>query len=101
MLTSLEKKVLFLVEKIPLGKITTYKEIAKALNLEKGSRFVGNSLRKNPEPIKIPCHRVIKSNGFLGGYFWGKNKKIELLKKEGVIVKNNKIFNYKNIIFKF
>jgi len=55
------------------------------------SRAVGNALRKNPKPMIIPCHRVVKSNGDIGGYSEGKNLKKELLEKEGVTVENGKI----------
>jgi methylated-DNA-[protein]-cysteine S-methyltransferase len=79
-----QKKVLNIVKKIPRGKVTSYKEIAKALKNPKASQAVGQALAKNPLPLKIPCHRVIKSNGSLGGYSLGARKKKILLKNEGV-----------------
>jgi len=86
------EKVLNLTKKIPKGKVTTYKEIAKALNT-KAYRAVGTSLRKNTKPITIPCHRVVKSNGTIGAYKGKPNskEKTKLLKKERIKVKNNKI----------
>ncbi|KAF9558390.1 DNA binding methylated-DNA--cysteine S-methyltransferase [Agrocybe pediades] len=80
------------VTTIPHGKVTTYKEISQAIG---GSpRSVGSALRNNPFSPKVPCHRVIASNLFLGGFFgeWGKdhktgkryNDKIALLSQEGV-----------------
>ncbi len=86
------QKVLQLTKRIPRGKVTTYKEIARELN-SKAYRAVGTALKNNKNPIKIPCHRVINSDGSVGGYSGKKNskKKIKLLLKEGVKIKNNKI----------
>jgi methylated-DNA-[protein]-cysteine S-methyltransferase len=97
-----QQKVLDLVKKIPKGKITTYKEIGKALK-RKGQvyRAVGRALHDNKTPIVIPCHRVIKSTGELGGYSRGTKKKITLLRKEGIQIKKNKIINFKKRLFKF
>ena len=89
-----------LLSQIPKGRISTYKEIAKALNT-KAYRAVGNAMRKNPNPIFIPCHRIIRSNGKIGGYALGINKKIDLLQKEGILIKKNKVLNYKKIIHSF
>ena len=72
MLTEFEKQVLETVKKIPRGKVATYKEVAKAIGKPFAYRAVGNALAKNPYPIKIPCHRVIKSDLSLGGYSQGK-----------------------------
>jgi methylated-DNA-[protein]-cysteine S-methyltransferase len=94
------KKVLDLLKKIPKGKITTYKEIANALNT-KAYRAVGSALNKNPHHIIVPCHRVVNSNGNLGGFGLGAEKKIELLEQEGVKVKEGKIENFKKKLFKF
>jgi len=73
------------IKKIPKGSVRTYNEIAIAINHPKSYRAVANACKKNPHPIIIPCHRVIRSNGRIGGYF-GKEKiiqKINLLKDEG------------------
>lgn len=88
MLTEFQKRVYNLVNKIPKGKVTTYKAIAK--KLKSSPRAVGKALNKNPWPIKIPCHRVIKSDGKIGGYKLGIKKKIELLKKEGIKIEFKK-----------
>jgi methylated-DNA-[protein]-cysteine S-methyltransferase len=69
---------------IPEGKVTTYGDIARALGHPHASRVVGRILNKNPNPIVTPCHRVIKSDGNIGGYAFGKMRKKELLKKEGL-----------------
>lgn len=69
---------------IPEGKVTTYGDIARALGHPRASRRVGRILNKNSNPILIPCHRVIMSDGSIGGYALGKARKKELLKKEGL-----------------
>lgn len=79
-----------LVKKVPEGKVTTYKEIAKALNT-KAYRAVGNALNKNPYWPRIPCHRVIKDNGEVGGFARGREEKIKLLEKEGVRVSGGRV----------
>ena len=89
-----------LLSKIPEGKISTYKEIAKALNT-KAYRAVGNAIAKNPNPIVVPCHRVINSNGLIGGYALGVNKKISLLKKEGMTIRKGKVVDYEKNIYSF
>ncbi len=83
------KKLYKILKAIPKGKVTTYKELSRILNIH--PRKVGLLLKKNPYPIKIPCHRVVYSNGKIGGYSLGIEKKIELLRKEGVEIKNNKV----------
>ncbi|MGI0040249.1 MAG: MGMT family protein [Nitrososphaera sp.] len=74
-----------LLVRIPEGKITTYGDIAKALGHPGASRAVGRILNKNPNPIVVPCHRVVMSDGSIGGYaLGGKTMKKELLTKEGL-----------------
>ena len=94
------EKVLELTKKIPKGKITTYKIIAEKLNT-KAYRAVGTALHNNKKPIVIPCHRVVNSNGFIGGYGGGVRKKIKLLEKEKIKVKNKKIKNFEKVLFRF
>ncbi len=74
------------LSKIPKGEVRTYKQIAKSIGKPKSSRAVANACAKNPYPIVIPCHRVIRSDGTIGGYSGqgGVKLKKELLKKEGV-----------------
>ena len=85
---------------IPKGKVSTYKEIAKKMN-SKAYRAIGSLIGKNPNAPKVPCHRVVASNGDLGGYAFGLDKKIKLLKDEDVLVENGKVVNFKEKIFKF
>ena len=75
------------IKKIPKGQTKTYKDIAVALKKPKSSRAVANACGKNPLLIEIPCHRVIRSDGKLGGYSGkgGINQKRKLLKEEGVL----------------
>ena len=93
------KKVYELCRKIPKGKVSTYKLVAEALN-SKAYRLVGQALNKNPYAPEVPCHRVITSNGNLGGFASGIKNKIKLLRQEGIEIKNNKI-NLKKFLFKF
>ena len=91
--------------KIPSGKITTYGLIAKKLDT-KAYRAVGNACRNNPYAPRVPCHRVVKSDGTIGG-FAGKTKgktvqnKIELLRREKVQVKDGKIIDFEKVLFRF
>ena len=77
-----EKKVLRCVMSIPLGQVRTYKWVARKAGKPKAYRAVGNALNKNPFPLLIPCHRVVKSNGDIGGYGLGKNLKKDLINLE-------------------
>jgi len=94
----IRKKVLEATKKIPKGKISTYHEIAKAIGEPKASRAIGNALNKNPFAPIVPCHRVIKSNGEIGGFASGSKEKEKLLKSEGLSVKNHKIKNFDLLI---
>ncbi|MDO8537710.1 MAG: MGMT family protein [archaeon] len=97
---SFNERVWDACKKIPKGKVSTYGEIAKAIGSKDSSRAVGNALNKNPFAPIVPCHRVIQSNGSIGGFADGTNKKIKLLKNEGIEIKNNKI-NIDKFLFKF
>ena len=93
------KKVYGLCKKIPKGRVSTYKEIAEALNC-KAHRAVGNALNKNPYK-EVPCHRIVKSSGHVGGFALGTKKKMEMLRKEGIKIKNNRIENFEEVLFRF
>lgn len=81
---SFTQKVYKVVSKIPKGKILTYKEVAKRAGNEKAFRSVGTILSKNTDIKNVPCHRVIRSDGGMGGYaFGGPEKKKKILKNEG------------------
>lgn len=84
-----------LKDKVPAGKVITYGRLAKLINHPKAYRAVGSAMHKNPFAPEVPCHRVVKSGGELGGFAKGIKRKIQLLKREGVIVKAGKIVNFK------
>ena len=97
-----EEKCYDLISQIPAGSISKYKEVAKALNT-KAYRAVGSAMAKNPNPIIVPCHRVIKSNGDVGLYSYkdGIQTKIALLQNEGIDIEGKKVIGFKNKLFRF
>jgi methylated-DNA-[protein]-cysteine S-methyltransferase len=88
--TNFEKEVILEVAKIPYGDVKTYKEIAKSMN-SNAFRAVGTAIGKNPFPILIPCHRVIRSDGKIGGFRGGTAMKVEILKNEGIQIEDYKL----------
>ncbi|MCC6905801.1 MAG: methylated-DNA--[protein]-cysteine S-methyltransferase [Anaerolineae bacterium] len=90
MLTPFQREVLRVVASIPAGAVMTYREVAAAVGRPRASRAVGNAVARNPVPIVIPCHRVVASNGLLGGYSGGGGirDKISLLRLEGAPVQH-------------
>ena len=84
--TKFQLKVWKYLKKIPKGQIRTYSDVAKAINKPKSVRAVANAIGKNPYAPKIPCHRVIRSDGGLGGYSGrgGIKQKLKLLRSEKV-----------------
>ena len=94
-----KEKVYELLNTIPKGKVTTYKALADKLKT-KAYRGIGQIVGANPNAPKCPCHRVVQSNGGLGGYAFGLPKKIALLKSEGVEVKNGKIADFEKKFYK-
>jgi methylated-DNA-[protein]-cysteine S-methyltransferase len=93
----LEEKVYKKLLEVPPGMVTTYRELAKAVGIKNGQRVIGRIMNKNPYPVIVPCHRVIKSDGKIGGYAWGEKIKTHMLSKEGVKIKNGKIVDLKTI----
>ena len=89
-----------LLMQIPSGKLVTYGDIAHALK-GKAYQAVGNAMAANPNPIIVPCHRVVKSNGEVGNYSLGVDKKIALLRAEGIEIDNNQILNFDTVRFRF
>ena len=86
LLTKFQKRVYDFVRAIPKGKTATYKEVAIAIGHPKAYRAVGNALNKNPFAPTVPCHRVIRSDGKIGGFASGTQKKVKLLQKENSIL---------------
>ena len=89
-----------LLNQIPKGKVTTYKIMANTLGT-KAWRAVGSAMAKNVNLINTPCHRVVRSDGTVGQYALGTNKKSELLSNEGVDLSNNKVINLDKFLFQF
>jgi len=87
---SFNERCYIILKKVPKGKITTYNAIAKKLN-SKAYSAVGNAMNKNPYAPNVPCHRVIRSDGTIGGFASGPIAKIKILKKEGIEIKKGKI----------
>jgi len=90
MTLSFNERCYEILRKVPKGKVTSYAAIAKTLKT-KAYRAVGNAMHHNPYSPKVPCHRVIKKNGEIGGFSSGVRNKTRLLKKEGIEIKNGKI----------
>lgn len=94
--------VLNKVKQIPKGEVTTYGEIARAITGSvRAARAVGQAVAKNPYPIIIPCHRVVRTNGDVGGYSLGMETKIKLLREEEVLILGEKVRNLEEILFRF
>lgn len=89
-MTEFNLKCYELLKKVPKGKVVTYKEIARKLGSH-GYRAVGNAMNHNKDLKHIPCYKVIRSDGRVGGYALGVKKKIELLRKDGIVINNDKI----------
>ncbi|MDD5072110.1 MAG: MGMT family protein [Patescibacteria group bacterium] len=93
------KAVLEATRKVPCGRITTYGEISRIIGRPRASRAVGSALHKNPYAPAVPCHRVVKAGGQIGGFRKGSKAKIKILAKEGVKVKNGKVVDFEEIIY--
>jgi len=89
-----------LLNLVPEGKVTTYKEMAKALDT-KAWRAVGSAMAKNTNLFVIPCHRVVRSDGAIGEYALGSDKKSEILREEGIQVANGKVQDLAKFMHKF
>ncbi len=98
---NIENKIYEKLLQVPSGYVTTYGELAKAINLRNGQRVVGQIMKKNPFPVIVPCHRVVKSDGTIGGYAYGTEIKKNMLMKEGLKISSNKILDFKDNLFRF
>ena len=97
----IDKKIYKKLLQVPSGKITTYGELSRAIGLKNGQRVIGQIMKKNPFPVIVPCHRVVKSNRGIGGYAFGVDIKRNMLIKEGICIKNDKIENFEKSFFRF
>jgi methylated-DNA-[protein]-cysteine S-methyltransferase len=86
-------------KKIPKGKVATYASIAQMIKRPHSARAVGNALNANPYAPVVPCHRVVKSDGSVGGFASGPKKKIALLTAEGVVIIKDKVTPLKRYLF--
>jgi len=89
-----DQDVYVLLSKIPSGKVSTYGDIARALGHPKAARAIGRIIANNPNPISIPCHRVVKSNGEIGGFAYGEQMKREILEEEGIKFQDRIVENF-------
>ena len=87
--------------RVPEGKVTTYGDLAKAVGLDNGQRVIGMIMKKNPFPVIVPCHRVVKSDGKIGGYVYGEKVKSQMLVKEGIKIKDGRIIDFDKEKFYF
>lgn len=96
-------KVYALLRQVPAGRVTTYGALAKASGKPKASRLIGAIMRGNPNAPRVPCHRVVKSDGSIGGYSGSADenirKKVALLASEGVEVKEGRIVDFARVFF--
>jgi len=97
-------KVYAKLRKVPRGKLTTYRDLAKAVN-SKAYRAVGTAMNKNPYSFAdggdVPCHRVVNSDGRVGKFASGTENKIKILKSEGIPIKDGKIIDFEKYLYKF
>ena len=88
------------LQKVPKGKVITYAGLARMIGRPKAHRAVGSAMNKNPYAPQVPCHRVVKSNGDLGGFATDIEVKIKRLQEEGVMVSDNKIVDFRSTLYK-
>lgn len=95
-MTIFQKKVYEVVKKIPRGKVLSYAQVSWRLGSRGSARAVGNALNKNHDKA-VPCHRVIRSDGRVGGFNGGTAKKIKLLEAEGVKIEKGRIIRFGDV----
>ena len=88
------------LKKVPRGMVITYAGLAEIIGRPRAHRAVGSAMNKNPFAPEVPCHRVVKSNGDLGGFADDTSVKIKRLREEGVLVCDNKIVDFEKVRFK-
>ena len=100
------QKIYSLLKKVPKGKITTYKILAEALDT-KAYRAVSQAMRNNPYAPEVPCHRVVSSDGKIGGFSGTMDiesaeikRKIKMLQSEGIKIKNSSIVDFEKVLVK-
>lgn len=103
-LSAFAKQVYSQLKKVPKGRVTTYAVLARSIGT-KAYRAVGMVLSKNPYAPVVPCHRVVRSDGNIGGFMGHKNgkfveKKMRMLKEEGIAFQGNKVKNFEKVLVK-
>ena len=95
---SFSERCYVLLRQIPEGRVSSYREIAHALG-SRAYRAVGNVMNHNPYPTDLyPCHRVVKSDGTVGGYVWGTEVKTKRLREEGLSIVEGKVVNFESLL---
>jgi len=89
----------YLIRQIPAGRVSTYGAVAKALGNKSYARAVGKYMNKNPDADIMPCFKIVKSDGTLGGFGLGIDDKIRRLNNDGIMVKNGRIVDFKKLFF--
>ena len=97
---SFDERVWSLTSRIPRGRVTTYRILAEQLGT-KAYRAIGNALHRNPHAPQVPCHRVVKSNGEVGGFASGTAEKIRMLRAEGIEISGGRVVEFENLLFRF
>ena len=97
---NLEERVYKKLLQVPSGYIITYQELSNVVGLHNGQRLIGKIMKKNPFPVIVPCHRVVRSDGNIGGYAFGETIKKNMLQNEGIKIHANKIINFEKKKYK-
>jgi len=99
-MVNFNERVYEVVRRIPKGKVTTYKEIGRILNV-KAYRAIGNALNKNPYFPEVGCHRVVKLNGEVGKFAFGVDEKVRMLKAEGINIQSRRIVDFEKFFWRW
>lgn len=99
-MTAFYERCYALLRKVPKGKVTTYGDLARAMGT-RAYRAVGTAMNRNPYAPAVPCHRVVSSDGTIGGFAHGTKQKKEMLTQEGIRFDGKKIVDFKKKLFKF
>lgn len=99
-MTDFQQQCYQALKTVPIGMVITYAGLAEMIGRPRAHRAVGSAMNKNPFAPEVPCHRVVKSNGELGGFADDIGVKIKRLQKEGVLVSGKKIVDFEKVRFK-
>ena len=97
----IEERVYKKLLQVPTGYVITYQELANEVGLQNRQRMIGRIMKNNPFTVIVPCHRVVKSDGNIGGYAFGEKIKKNMLQNEGIEIHGNKIINFEKRKFRF